>query len=39
MKVMSFVHETGLLNKLRSLCSDDHKRFSYKQGEDEFSNL
>lgn len=34
---MSYIHETGILNKLRSLCSDEHKRFSFKQGGSELS--
>lgn len=30
--VMAFINEKGLLNRLRSLCSDEHRRFTFNQG-------
>lgn len=35
--VMDFIHNTGLLSKLRGLCSDEHKRFSFSQGGSELN--
>jgi hypothetical protein len=31
--VINHIHQTGLLGRIRAICNDDFKRFSFKRGD------
>ena len=35
--VINHIHQTGLLGRIRGLCNDDFKRFSFKRGDSELT--
>lgn len=35
--VVDHIHQTGLLGRIRALCSDEFKRFSFKRGDTELA--